>query len=64
MKLETWIVKTGPKKAAQILDVDTSTISRWKTGRSLPPAKVMFKIHKVTKGKVTYKEMIEPKLKK
>lgn len=59
MTLCDWIEKTGPKKAAQLLNVDPSTVSLWRNGRSNPTAKMMRKIHEVTKGKVTYKGMVE-----
>lgn len=60
MTLCDWINKTGPKTAAKILDVDPSTISLWKRFRQLPSGKMMFKIHNVTKGKVTYNGIIDP----
>lgn len=61
MTLCDWIEKTGPKKAAQLLNVDPSTVSLWRNGRSTPTAKMMRKIHETTKGKVTYEGMVAPK---
>lgn len=59
MTLKVWIIKTGPKKVAKMLNVDPSTVSSWKTNGTLPRPKVMVKINKLTKGRVSYREMIE-----
>ena len=59
MTLRDWIIETGPKKAAKLLKVEPATISYWKTGRQLPRPKYMVKINQLSKGKVSYKEMIE-----
>lgn len=59
MTLRDWIEKTGPKKVATILKVDPSTVSAWKTGTNQIPPIRMYEIHKLSKGKVSYKTMIE-----
>ncbi len=59
MTLCDWIEKTGPKAVAKLLKVDPSTVSLWRNGKSTPTTKMMKKINEVTKGKVTYKSIIE-----
>ncbi len=59
MTLSDWIDKTGQKKVARIADVNTSTVSMWKCGRALPRPKSMVAICKASKGRVSYKTMIE-----
>ena len=60
MTLCDWIVKTGPKEVAKLLNVDPSTVSLWRKGANIPHVKTMVKIVKTTKGKVTYRDIIEP----
>ncbi len=60
MTLRDWIEKTGNKETARLLSVDASTVSTWKIYRGLPTGKMMFKIHKATKGQVTYTGIIDP----
>lgn len=59
MTLQAWIEKTGPKKVAALMGVDNSTVYTWGAGQSLPRAQHLQKIVKVTKGKVSYKQMVE-----
>lgn len=58
MKLNKWIEKTGPKKVAKLLRVDPASVSNWKLGRSCPRPKKLHKIHVLSKGQVSYKEMV------
>jgi DNA-binding transcriptional regulator YdaS (Cro superfamily) len=59
MTLCDWIKKTGAKKVARLLNVDPSTVSLWRNGRSTPRPKTMQKIIKITKGKVDYRGILE-----
>lgn len=59
MTLQVWIETTGPKNVAGMLNVDVSTVYKWKRGKVLPRAKEMVNIHRRSKRKVTYKDMIE-----
>lgn len=59
MTLQAWIDKEGPKNIANLLKVDSSTVQTWKAGSSLPRPKLMMKIHQLSRGKVSYKSMIE-----
>ena len=59
MTLNNWIKTTGHKKVAQLVNVEPSTVSAWCTLRACPRPHVMQKINKLTKNKVSYKDMIE-----
>lgn len=59
MTLQAWIEKTGPKKVAAMMGVDNSTVYTWGAGQSLPRAHHLKKIVKVTRGRVSYKQMVE-----
>ncbi len=59
MQLKDWIIETGPKKAARLLGVEPQTVSQWRVGKALPRPENLVAIFKLSKGKVTYKEMIE-----
>lgn len=59
MTLHDWILKTEPKKVAQLLKVDDATVSYWKTGKALPRPEKMIAIHKLSRGRVSYKSMVE-----
>ena len=59
MKLDTWIEKTGPKVIAKKFRVDPSTVSYWRSGTRCPNPRRLYKIHQMSGGKVSYKEMIE-----
>ena len=58
MTLKEWIIKTGPKKAAQLLGVDPATVSYWRTGGVAPRPRYMVKIVKLSGGKVTFEHMV------
>ncbi len=64
MTLQAWIKETGVLKVRKELDVDPATVNYWKMGRSLPRPKYLVKINKLSKGRVTYAEMIETYVKK
>lgn len=59
MTLSNWIIREGPKNIAKKLRVDPSTVCLWKKGRAFPRAKTLVKIHRMSRGKVTYAEIIE-----
>jgi hypothetical protein len=59
MTLRTWIDQKGPMNVAHLLKVDSSTVQTWKAGTSLPRPKHMIKIHQLSRGRVSYKAMIE-----
>ncbi len=58
MKLNTWIEKTGPKIVAKRMKVDPSTVSLWRRGKTFPRAKRLMQLHRLSGGKVSFKEMI------
>lgn len=61
MTLQKWIQsKGGYKKVAKLLGVSPMATYWWLNGTGLPKAQHMRKIVKISKGKVSYKEMIEP----
>lgn len=59
MSLRAWLHWTGTKRVATKLGVDVTNVRQWKRGHCLPRTNVMVKIHKLSGGRVTYKEMIE-----
>lgn len=59
MTLGDWIIKTGPKKVANLTGMDPSTVSSWRNYETVPRPKTMVLIHKLTKGKVSYRTIIE-----
>jgi hypothetical protein len=58
MKLDTWITEVGPKVIANKLQLDWSTVRRWRTGTNAPGPKQMVILHKMSGGKVSYEDMI------
>ncbi len=64
MKFNTWIEHTGPKVIAKALKVDPSTVSLWRLGKSLPRPKHMISIFRMSKGQVTFDEMIRHAVKR
>lgn len=58
MKFESWIKKTGPKNIARALNVDPSTVSNWRTKKSFPRPEKLKRIHQMTKGRVSYEEIV------
>ena len=59
MTLQAWISEKGPMNVAHLLKVDSSTVHVWRAGTSLPRPKQMVKIHQLSRGKVSYKTMVE-----
>lgn len=65
MKLSVWIKeKGGNTMAARFLGVERNCAYAWVEGISLPRAHVMKLIVQKSKGKVTYKEMVDEYLEK
>lgn len=61
MKLETWISKNGgAKKVAKMLGVNPMTVYTWVYRQSAPKDKIKIQINRLSRGAVSYKEMIEP----
>jgi transcriptional regulator with XRE-family HTH domain len=58
MKLSTWIQDTGPKEIAKKIGVDPSTVSNWRQGKAFPRPRRLMQIFALSKGKVTYAEMV------
>ena len=54
-----FIVERGPTKISKLLNVNESTVRQWKRGYCLPRPEVMMRIKKLTRGQLTYAEMIE-----
>jgi len=61
MKLQEFIAELGgPTMASKRLKTTRSAISQWNIGAALPSTRMMMKIVKVSNGRCSYKEMIEP----
>lgn len=60
MTLKKWITNTGRAKVCEQLSVTQSTITLWLKKKSAPKDKVKIKINRLSHGKVSYAEMIEP----
>lgn len=58
MRLDAWIIKTGPKIVAKKMKVDPSTVSSWRTRKAFPRPDKLRQIYKLSEGKVTYEEMV------
>lgn len=56
---ENWIKTGGYHKIGKTLRVHEMTVRQWHDGKSLPTARLMKKIKKVTRGRIGYKEIIE-----
>lgn len=54
-----WITHQTTKKLSRILKVNVSTVRHWRSGRCLPRADQMMKIIQISRGKMSYKTMIE-----
>jgi len=59
----TWIDKQGMDKVAKTLKVHRTTVHYWRAGSSMPGAKYMKRIHKASRGKVSYEGMVRHFLK-
>ncbi len=58
MTLRAWIEKKGPKEVAKLLKVDPATVSLWRAHRSLPRPRFMVAINRLSRGKVSYQQMV------
>lgn len=63
MTLKEWINERGTEKVAQLLNVNQSTVRHWRLGNNIPRPEQMKEIKRLSKGQVTYDEMIETHLK-
>lgn len=57
--LTTWINTIGPKKIAEKLEVNITTVHHWKRRFALPRPNQMKIIKTWSRGAITYSEMIE-----
>jgi DNA-binding transcriptional regulator YdaS (Cro superfamily) len=65
MKLSAWVKEIGGNKAAgEFLGVERNCAYSWVKGTALPRAHVMKAIVQKTRGKVTYKDMVDEYLEK
>ncbi len=56
-----WIDQTGTGKLARIFKVSEATIFHWKAGRCDPRVDHMVKIRKLSRGSVSYIDIIDRK---
>jgi len=59
MTLQSWIVQTGPKEVAKLLNVDPAAVSLWRNKKTLPRPHQMKRIKQLSRGRVSYEVMIE-----
>ncbi len=59
MKLVEWIEKTGSANIAKQLGCSQARVINWRLKIAAPSCKMMIEIVKLTKGKVSYKEIVE-----
>ncbi len=59
MTLREWIDGLGQVEVAKKLKVKRQHVHNWRRRSNLPRPATMVKIVKLTKGKVTYREMLE-----
>lgn len=59
MNLSNWIKEVGQSNTAKKLGISTATVNHWLKYKALPRPLLMIKIHELSCGAVTYKEMIE-----
>jgi DNA-binding transcriptional regulator YdaS (Cro superfamily) len=58
--LRRWIVRMGGRASvASILGVDRSTVRHWDNGRNFPRPEEMAKIRHLSKGAVSFDELID-----
>lgn len=62
-KLDTsfrdWINEHGPVKLSKLLKTTDSTIRHWRLANTLPRPWQMKRIKELTKGRISYEEIIE-----
>jgi DNA-binding transcriptional regulator YdaS (Cro superfamily) len=56
---ENWIKSIGFTRISRLLEVNEEAVKHWLAGRALPKARHMKRIKEITKGKVSYTEIIE-----
>lgn len=59
MKLRTFIESYGQRNLAIKLGVPDSTIHNWRYARKLPRLEEMVRLHKLSGGRVSFKEIVE-----
>lgn len=59
LSLADWIRQVGEKEIARLFKISESAVGHWKRGLYLPNTECLVKIVKLSKGAVTYQEMIE-----
>lgn len=63
MTLQEFIKREGPYKIALQLDISHVTVYRWSRMIGAPNADSMYRIVQLSKGEVTYQEIVEPYMK-
>lgn len=59
ISLKNWIEEVGPKQVAKIFKVTPAAVRHWRCGVALPQTDKMQKIRDLSKGRVSYEEMID-----
>ncbi len=59
MNFNKWVLKETPRKVAKALGVDPSSVCAWQSGKSCPRPDKMRAIQKLSRGRVTYADMID-----
>lgn len=57
--LEAWIAEKGVSHVAELLGVNPSAVRHWRLGNCRPNVTQMRAIKKITKGAITYEELID-----
>lgn len=64
MKLQKYLKREGCRNVARSLSItEASVVYNWMAMRKLPSPKNLFRLKELSKGEVSYQEMIEPFLK-
>ena len=59
MKFQNWIEKKGIDNVARLLKLHRTTVWKWLRGKNAPTRKHMEAIKKLSKGRITYKDILE-----
>lgn len=59
LTLSEWIEDVGVIHVANMLRVEKATVRLWRRGKNLPRTEQMKKIRTLSKGRVTYDQMID-----
>lgn len=54
-----WIDKIGPYRVAELVGVRSCTVFYWRSGKNYPRLDQMRKIRVISKGAVSYEQMID-----